>query len=704
MTTLSQQLRIPSAPAFRTGMDRGPVHEGRAQTLDDAIGRAVALLRETQHEDGYWWGELESNPTIEAEYVFLTHILGAADRDRWQKIARHLERLQEDDGGWRLYYGGASDLSTTVECYTALKLAGRDPDSGSMRRARELILSKGGVEKTRMFTKIWLAMLGQWDWHGTPYVAPELILVPKNLPLNVYSFASWARGTVIPMAVILSQRPIFPLPPGCDIDELYVNGRERANYKVPPPMGLGWELLLYAGDRLLHAGDRLLYSRDGAVSKTKRFLRNTFRPGAERVRIKALREIENWIVQRQEADGSWGGIQPPWVYSLIALRQLGRPMDDPVMKKGLAGFEGFAIEDEETWRLQACVSPVWDTCLTLNALLEAGLDGEDPMAVRAAEWLIARQVRTPGDWAEKVPNPEPGGWAFEFCNETYPDTDDAAEIVMAIGRAGGGDWQERDAAVARGMRWLMSMQSKNGGWGSFDKDNTSQIATKLPFFDFGETIDPPSVDVTAHIIEAIGILGWPRDMPAVKNGLNYIWSEQEEDGPWFGRWGVNYIYGTACVLPALKAIGHDMSDRRVKLAADWVESCQNEDGGWGESCASYADPGLRGRAESSPSQTAWALIALMAAGRHDSAAAGMGIDYLVRTQQPDGTWEEPQYTATGFPGYGIGDRRFRSPNGKVKDLLPTELPTGFMIKYHMYRIYWPLSALGRYKKLRPAKN
>ena len=678
MTIESQAPHAQPIPEFRTGMPRESSPGGRASTVEEAVENTVRLLRKCQHQDGYWWGELESNPTMEAEYIFLTHILGAADRERWDKTARHIERQQGDDGGWRLYYGAASDLSTTVECYTALKMAGRDPESPPMRRARELILSKGGIEKTRSFTKIWLAMLGQWEWSGTPYIAPELIFVPKRVPFNVYSFASWARATVVPMAVILSQRPIFSLPPGYEIDELYVNGRDNAAYTIPLPDGFGWERILYAGDRLLRAAEQLLWIP---------------------VRGKSLSEIERWIVERQEADGSWGGIQPPWVYSLIALYQLGYSLDDPVLRRGLAGFDSFAIEDDETWRLQACVSPVWDTCLTLNALHEAGLDRDDPMVVKAADWLVVRQIRTPGDWSVQVPDQEPGGWAFEFHNETYPDTDDAAEILIAISQAGTNLGAERDRAIERGMRWLLSMQSKNGGWGSFDKDNTSILATKLPFFDFGETIDPPTVDVTAHILEAIGILDWKVDNNAVKSAVDYIWSEQEDDGPWFGRWGVNYLYGTAAVLPALEAIGHDMNDARVQKAADWVETRQNADGGWGETCASYADPGLRGIGESTASQTAWAMMALMAAGRHSGKAVERGARYLVDSQLEDGTWDEPQYTATGFPGYGIGDRRFRSPNGKPGELLPTELPSGFMIKYHMYRIYWPLLALGRYNRL-----
>lgn len=666
-------------PAIREGMPEGrrePAAGPGASTLDEAVARAQRLIMDLQDPDGFWWGELESNPTMEAEYLFLTHILGISDETRWLKIRRHLLRKQQPDGGWSLYCGAAGDLSTSVECYLALKMAGQDANSSPMQRARKLILDKGGVEKTRVFTKIWLAMLGQWDWKGTPYLAPELMLLPNRLPLNIYELASWTRATVVPMTIILSQRPVWRVPDEAAINELYANGRERASYSLPVPAGLGWEWMLHRVDRLLPIAER--------------FLPNP-------LRSRALRAAERWIVSHQEADGSWGGIQPPWVYSLIALHHLGYSLHHDVMRKGVEGFESFAIEDAETWRLQACVSPLWDTCLVMNALLESGVDPDDPPLVRAADWLIARQILVGGDWQVKNPDAPPGGWAFEFENDLYPDTDDAAEILLAIGRAGASDREQRDAAVERGLAWTISMQSGNGGWGAFDKDNTSVLASKLPFFDFGETIDPPSVDVTAHILEAIGVLGRSVHTREVRKALDYIWREQESDGPWFGRWGVNYLYGTGAVLPALAAVGHDMTDPRVGKAVGWVESCQNEDGGWGESCASYADPALRGRGKSTPSQTAWALLALIAAGRAVTPATARGAEYLVRTQEPDGSWEEPEYTATGFPGYGEGTRRFRTVEGHPEQLLPSELPSGFMIKYHSYRLCWPLLALGRYR-------
>ncbi len=661
---------------------RGDRFSGRAgdysvDSVDVAINRTHELLRDIQDPEGWWWGELESNPTMEAEYVFLRHILGIPDPDRNRKIANYIESKEVEGGGWSLYYGSPADLSTTIECYTAMKIAGRDVDSPVMRRAREVILAKGGVPRARVFTKIWLAMIGQWDWKGTPYLPPEIIFLPKQVPFNIYSFASWTRATVVPMTIILSENPTFPLAPEHAIDELYPDGRENTDYSLPSPSMFSADWLVFVGDRLLHSGEKL-----------------PIKP----LRKTARKRVKEWIIDHQERDGSWGGIQPPWVYSLIALKALGLDNDHPVMQKGMAGFEGFAITDsEDSWRVQACVSPVWDTALAVNAMLDSGVAPDDPAIVRASDWLLARQVRAPGDWQVQLPSVEPGGWAFEFDNDAYPDTDDAAEVLLAIERTKVSDEAEKARSLETGLRWVMAMQSSNGGWGSFDKNNTSKITTRLPFFDFGEVIDPPSVDVTAHILEAMAELSVPINSPEVQKAIKYVLDEQEEDGPWFGRWGVNYIYGTGSVLPGLEAIGFDMSDIRVQIAADWVESRQNADGGWGESCASYADPALRGRGESTASQTAWALLSLISAGRAEGEAATKGIDYLLSTQRPDGAWDEPQYTATGFPGYGIGDRRFKRTVSAEKDLLPVELPAGFMIKYHMYRIYWPLLALGRYR-------
>jgi len=685
VTTLGQY----ALPTVRAGLAEGPRRVPAAdparrlagKPLSDAVDRMISrsqrYLLDRQSPEGFWWGELESNPTMEAEYIFLAHFLGVRDDRRWQKIRNFILGRQQPDGGWNQYYGGPSDLSTTCECYLALKMAGVGAADPALEHARAYVLARGGVEKARVFTKIWFALLGQWNWRGTPYLPPELVLIPSGLPFNIYEFAMWSRATIVPMSVLLSRHPTRPVEPGAALDELFPRGRSGASIELPNPGGLGIERLLYAADRILRHGERLPWLP---------------------ARRRALATIEKWIVERQEADGSWGGIQPPWVYSLMALSVLGYPTSHPVIQKGLEGFERYGIEDDETWRLQPSMSPLWDTGLTINALLDSGLPGDDPSIVRAADWLIAHQIHRPGDWTVKARDVEPGGWAFEFDNDTYPDTDDAAEILLAIGRAGATDPPAREDALRRGIRWILGMQSANGGWGAYDKDNTSNVVTKLPFFDFGETIDPPSVDVTAHIVEMLGLLKEPVDTPQVRKALAYIWQEQESDHCWFGRWGVNYVYGTGAVLTALAAIGHDMTEPRVVRAVEWIKASQNADGGWGETCASYANPALRGQGPSTPSQTAWALLSLVAAGEAGSESAMRGVNYLHQTQLAEGDWEEAEFTGTGFPGYGVGGRRFFTPDGAGERLIPDGLPAGFMIKYHMYRIYWPLMALGRYRR------
>lgn len=652
-----------------------------SSAVDQAIGRSQEYLFGRQAPEGFWWGELESNPTMEAEYIFLTHYLGVRDEVRWRKISNFILGRQQPDGGWSQYYGGPSDLSTSCECYLALKMAGMSANDPALEHARTHILARGGVEKARVFTKIWFALLGQWDWRGTPYLPPELVLIPNGLPFNIYEFAMWSRATIVPMSVLLSRHPTRPVDASAGIDELFARGRSAANIELPNPGGLGIERLLYAVDRLIRHGERLPWLP---------------------ARRRALATIEKWIVEHQETDGSWGGIQPPWVYSLMALSVLGYENSHPVISKGLEGFERYGIEEADTWRLQPSMSPLWDTGLAINALLDSEVPADDPAIVRATDWLIGHQIHRPGDWTVKARDVEPGGWAFEFHNDTYPDTDDAAEILLAVGRARSTDNAGRVEAVRRGIRWILGMQSANGGWGAYDKDNTSNVVTKLPFFDFGETIDPPSADVTAHIVEMLGLLKEPLDTPQVRKALAYIWREQESDHCWFGRWGVNYIYGTGAVLTALAAIGHDMSEPRVRKAVEWLVARQNGDGGWGESCASYANPALRGQGISTPSQTAWALLSLIAAAESRSAATERGVNYLLQTQQDAGDWEESEFTGTGFPGYGVGGRRFFTPDGAGEQLIPDELPAGFMIKYHMYRIYWPLMALGRYRRANTA--
>ncbi|MFQ5860779.1 MAG: squalene--hopene cyclase [Dehalococcoidia bacterium] len=647
--------------------------------VEETLQRAHDFMLRIQYPRGYWWGELESNATMEAEYLLLTHFLGAVDQERWRRVANDILGRQREDGSWGQYYGAPGDLSTSVECYFALKLAGVSPESPALERARRFILSKGGVPRTRIFTKIWLALFGQWDWKGTPAMPPELMLLPTWFPFNIYQFASWARATVVPMLILLTERAVKAVPEWARVDELYPVSRDQVTYSLPrPPSLLRWAGLFWGIDRALRLYERF-----------------PWKPG----RQLALRRATEWVLSHQEADGSWGGIQPPWVYALMALKVLGYPLDHPAMQKGLQGFEGFAIEKEESCRVQACISPVWDTCLALIGLLESGMPADHPAVQRPTRWLVAEQIRSGGDWQVKAKGVEPGGWAFEFHNNIYPDIDDTAEVIMALqlARLAPEEESQKRETMERGVRWLLAMQSKNGGWASFDKDNTRAFVTKIPFFDFGEALDPPSVDVAAHVVEMLGRLGYTRDFPPVRKALRYIKEEQEEDGCWFGRWGVNYIYGTGAVLPALEAIGEDMGQPFVRRAVAWLLEHQNPDGGWGESCASYADPSLRGQGPSTASQTAWALLALIAAGEVNHPATHRGIQYLVETQQSSGSWEEPYFTAAGFPGYRIGQRFKRTPRAGEEGYQGTELPAGFMIKYHLYQRVWPLMALGRYR-------
>lgn len=628
--------------------------------LDTCLGRAVAHMGSIQHPDGYWWGELESNATMAAEHVMLERILGIADGARTAKIAAYLRGLQSDDGSWPVYHGGPGDVSITTEAYFALKLCGEDPSAQHMQNAREWVLAHGGIAKTRVFTKLWLSLFGQFDWAALPCMPPEAILFPAWFPFNIYEFASWARATMVPILVVWARRPVTQIAPHEGVAELHDapgNGARAAR-----------------GDGLL-SWRSFFRVADGA-------LRWHERRGWSPLRGRALRACERWILEHQEADGSWGGIQPPWVYSLIALKSLGYGNDHPVMAAGIAGLlESFALETGTTWTVQPCVSPVWDTALAVTGLREAGVAlGDDSMRLARA-WLLRNEIRAGGDWCVKVRGVEPGGWAFEFANNAYPDTDDTAEVLIALRLLGeqastseavggrGGD------AVARAITWLRAMQSSNGGWGAFDRDNTRRFVTQIPFADFGATLDPPSEDVTAHIVEAMALLGVGADDPMMARAIGYLWRTQEDDGAWWGRWGVNYVYGTGAVVPALVAAGVPASDARIQRAAAWLRAHQNADGGWGETCASYDDASLRGRGASTASQTAWALLGLLAADGPDTDAVARGVRYLMATQAADGQWEEAAFTGTGFP-------------------------RDFMLKYHLYRNYWPLWALGRYRRMR----
>jgi squalene-hopene/tetraprenyl-beta-curcumene cyclase len=641
-----------------------------------ALEQAREHLLSLQDGQGWWRGELQTNVTMDAEDILLREFLGVRSAEETERSAAWIRSQQRPDGTWANFLGGPGDLSTTVEAYWALKLAGDDPRSEHMLAAAGWIRGQGGVAGTRVFTHLWLALFGLWSWDRVPALPAEAMLLPPAMPLNIYDFACWARQTIVALSIVKAHRPVRPLP--FDLAELEVQDApaEGASADGSDPAPLNSRML------------RLL---DGALGV---YERRPFMP----LRKLAMARAERWIIRRQEADGSWGGIQPPWVYSLIALHLRGYPIDHPVMRRGLKGLDAFMVEDFDdsrgvgapagpSRRLEACQSPVWDTALALVALSDAGMGGDHPAMRTAGEWLLAEEVSVRGDWAVRRPHLAAGGWAFEFANVNYPDIDDTAEVALALARvrdasgpfgsmapggaeqgASAGLSRRIDGALSRALAWVAGMQSSDGAWGAFDADNTRSLVRALPFLDFGEVIDEPSADVTGHVLEMLAVLGHGQS-PVAARALRWLLERQEADGSWYGRWGINHVYGTGAVIPGLIAAGVSPSEECVRSAVRWLESHQNEDGGWGEDARSYDDPRWVGRGPSTPSQTAWALLALHAAGER-GAAVSRGVEWLVAAQREDGGWDEPQYTGTGFP-------------------------SDYYINYHLYRLVFPVMALGR---------
>jgi squalene-hopene/tetraprenyl-beta-curcumene cyclase len=607
--------------------------------------RATGYLLSLQDSDGWWKGDLQTNVTMDAEDLMLRQFLGLLTDEVTVPAARWIRSQQRADGTWSNFHEGPADLSTTIEAYVALRLAGDAQDEPHMITARDYIVEHGGIENSRVFTRIWLALFGEWSWDDLPVMPPELIFLPSWFPLNIYDWGQWARQTVVPLTIVCAKKPVRSL--GFDLAELHVGKRRKKRLPL-----ISFANAFEQLDKVLHGYEKL---------------------PVKPLRSLAMKQGVEWIVAHQEADGCWGGIQPPWVYSIMALHLMGYALDHPVLEKAIKGLDGFTVWEETPngpirW-MEACQSPVWDTCLAMTGLLDAGVEPDHPAMVKAADWVIAEEIRVASDWAVKRPGVTPGGWAFEFQNDNYPDTDDTAEVVLALRRAGNSDSVAAKSAIERAVDWLIAMQCKDGGWGAFDADNTQTLTTKLPFCDFGAVIDPPSADVTAHVVEMLAEEGMA-DAEVTQRGVRWLLRSQEDDGSWFGRWGANYVYGCGAVVPALVKAGIGTADPVIRRAVSWLERHQNTDGGWGEDLRSYVDKSWAGKGHSTPSQTAWALMALLAAGERGDAVR-RGIDYLGDTQRSDGGWDEDYFTGTGFPG-------------------------DFYLNYHLYRMVFPLSALGRF--------
>jgi squalene-hopene/tetraprenyl-beta-curcumene cyclase len=623
-------------------------------------------LERQNPEEGYWVAELEADPTLTSEYLMLRRFLGVVDPERERKALRYLKAAQLPDGGWPIYYGGPSEISASVKAYFALKLAGTSNDEPFMIRAKEAILARGGVVSANVFTKIALALFDQYDWQGIPSMPPEIILLPKRFYFSLYAMSYWSRAVLIPLLIIFAHRPVSRVPEEQGIDELYLRPRSKVRYSDVPPFQkdrrlITWRNLFIALDSVLKLYDRL---------------------PIRSLRAKAVRRAAEWMLEHIHGSGGLGAIYPAMANSVIALRCLGYGADHPLIVKALGEIEALEVYESinagqgqvEALHLQPCFSPVWDTSLLINALIEAGLPQDHPALAKAAGWLLSRQTKMAGDWKVSCPAGEPGGWYFQFENELYPDVDDSAVVIMALAKLLVTDSESR-RALGRGYRWVMAMQGSDGGWGAYDKDNNRMVFNLIPFADHRALLDPSTADLTGRCLEMLGVLGHDRTHPAVKPALEFLEREQEPDGSWYGRWGVNYIYGTWSVLAGLNAIGEDLSAPYVQRAVAWVESKQNPDGGWGESCDSYADPEQAGQGDSAPSQTAWALLALLSAGMADSISVVRGINYLLRHQRDDGSWEEIRHTGTGFPRV-------------------------FYLRYHWYCQYFPLWALAMYRNVR----
>lgn len=643
---------------FRQGAKVSP---GYSQSeLERSIERIKRYMLGVQDPvEGYWVDRLEADSTIPAEYLMFRRYIGRADLEKERRLVNYIKSIQMEDGGWYIYRGGPSDISATIKAYFALKLAGVSPDEPFMARARHNILARGGLVHANVFTKITLAIFGQYPWDAVPAMPAEIMLLPDWFYFNIYEVSYWSRTVIIPLFIIYHKKPAMKLSPEEGLDELWLDPAEKADPRREDPR-------FRRGKHLLSWKNFFLAADWGFRVYEKH--RN------EALRAKAITSCYKWMTERMKGEGGLGAIYPAMANSVIALRLMGHPDGDPLHEQAVKSIEDLEVElDPDTMYLQPCVSPVWDTPITMNALFECGLPADHRAFKQAAEWLFKKQTSSRGDWKVRVPDADPGGWYFQFENEFYPDNDDTSMVLLALLKVKTGDDEKKMRRITAAYEWLLKMQGSDGGWGAFDKDNNKLILNNIPFADHGALLDPSTEDLTGRALEIMGLMGLDLSYPPAKAAYDFILRTQCADGSWFGRWGVNYIYGTWSVLAGLRLIGEDMDKEYVRRAVRWLKSRQHGDGGWGESCDTYRDP-LGEDWPSTASQTAWALIGLMAAGEAGSPEVKKGVEYLVGTQNADGYWDEDDFTGTGFPRV-------------------------FYLRYHMYCKYFPLWALSMYNSI-----
>jgi squalene-hopene/tetraprenyl-beta-curcumene cyclase len=617
-----------------------------------ALLAAQRHLLSLQREDGHWCGELEGDTILGSEYILALHFLGRTDEERVQKAAHYIRLKQSEEGGWAIFPGGPSEVSASVKAYLVLKLVGDSPGAEHMVRARDSILRMGGIEACNSFTKLYLAIFGEYAWDRCPAIPPEIILLPRWFYINIYEMSSWSRAIVIPLSIIWALKPVHPLPAHARIPELYAPA-----YK--PGANSFWATMFQGLDIGLKLFEKVL---DKMPIKPSRAL--------------ALKRAEKWILERLEGSDGLGAIFPPIVNTIFALRSLGYSIDHPTLRQQIEELQKLEIEDGDTLRIQPCFSPVWDTALALNALVESGMPNNHAALQRATRWLLGKRGHDSGDWRVKNRKAAKAGWFFEYANPFYPDNDTTAMVLTALSKVrfdARSEENPRLEALAEAHEWHLSMQNSDGGWAAFDKDCDKELLTHVPFADHNAMIDPSNEDITSRVLETFHCLGYNKRYAPAERAIKYLLSKQEDDGSWFGRWGCNYLYGTWLTLWGLHCIGEDMKADWAQRSAAWLRACQNTDGGWGELPASYTDSTQKGRGPSTPSQTAWALMGLMATGDSDSLAVKNGIEFLLREQHSDGSWNEEYWTGTGFPGV-------------------------FYLRYHLYGQYFPLMALSYYSE------